>query len=165
MSITFRCEHCHKDVQAPDGSGGKRGRCPHCGKSSYIPSPIAEEDVLSLAPLDEQEERQRQEHTRALIEQERELLSDTAAPQVPLEHKDNLASEDLHHFVVNYCLDVVAGKLDRAEQHVAQLHRFPRVAPKAVDDFLSGDVLEPALDSIPSGVLKGFLEQLREKLE
>ena len=85
MTITFRCEHCHKEVKAPDSAGGKRGKCPHCGQTSYIPSPVSEEDVLPLAPLDSAEERQRRKEIQALLEQERELRAELGGEEsVPL---------------------------------------------------------------------------------
>jgi len=165
MSITFRCEHCRKEVEAPDDAGGKRGKCPFCGQSNYIPLPVGEDDVLPLAPIDEEDERRREEEVRKLLQQEQDLLSaigGEAAP--PLEHRKDLKSADLHHFVVNYCLDVAKGNLQRAEKHAEQLKRFGRQGLEAVDDFISGKVLEPALDAIPTKTLQGLLKKMRERI-
>ena len=165
MSITFQCEHCHKEVKAPDGAGGKRGKCPHCRQSCYIPAPVSDDELYDVAPLDEEGERQRQEELRRLREQEKELLAeDKEAPSEPLDQRDDVAAEDLHHLVVNYCLDLAGSKLSRAETHVKKLQTFGAAATQAVDDFLSGGVTEPALDSISSLVIEGFLKQLREQL-
>ena len=162
MAITFRCEHCGKDVQAPDGAGGKRGKCPHCGQSSYIPSPVTEDDAIPLAEIDTTEEEQRRKEEQALLEQERALIAETAPPQaVPLDQRDDLASEDLHHLVINYCLDMAAGKLERAETHVTELKKHGHLGVPAVDDFLKGKATEPTLGDIPPPVLQGFLKQLR----
>src|ERR1017187_3310117 len=107
MSITFRCEHCRKDVQAPDSAVGKRGKCPFCGHSSYIPEPVNEEDVLPLAPVDEEEERRHQQEVHQLFEQERDLIAQTGSkPEAPLDQREDVKTEDVHHFVVNYCLDM-----------------------------------------------------------
>ena len=162
MAITFQCEHCGKEVKAPDGAGGKRGKCPHCGQSSYIPTPVTKDDAIPLAEIDTEEEKQRRKEEQALLEQERELIAETAPPQsVPLEQREDLTSEDLHHFVVNYCMDMAAGKLDRAETHIEQLKKHGQLGVTAVDDFLKGEVTEPALGDIPAPVLQGFLKQLR----
>ena len=163
MPITFQCEHCRKQVKAPDGAGGKRGKCPHCGQSNYIPMPAdGEDDVIPVVEVDDEEEKRRREEEQALLEQERELLAETAPPQaVPLDQREDLSSEDLHHFVVNYCLDLVAGKLDRAETHIAELKKHSQLGVAAVDDFIKGKVTEPALGDIPPPVLQGFLKQLR----
>lgn len=162
MPITFRCEHCGKEVKAPDGAEGKRGKCPHCGQSNYIPTPVSEEDAIPLAEINTEEEKQREAEEQALLEQERALIAETArAPAVPLDDRDDLSSEDLHHFVVNYCLDMAAGKLDRAETHVAELKKHRKLGTTAVDDFIQGKATEPALGDIPPPVLQGFLKQLR----
>ena len=165
MTITFQCEHCRKEVKAPEAAAGKRGKCPYCGQSNYIPAPVSEDDILPLAPVDEAEERRRQERIRALLDQEKQLISESGGePFVPLEHRGDLTPEDLHHFVVNYCLDMAGSRLQRAEAHVAKLKQFPGLAQQAVADFVSKKATEPALDSIPARVLQGFLTQLREKL-
>ncbi len=163
MPITFQCEHCGKQVKAPDGAGGKRGKCPHCGQSNYIPMPAADDDNgISLAEIDTEEEKQRREQEQALLDQERELIAETAPPQaVPLDQREDLSSEDLHHFVINYCLDMAAGKLDQAETHVAELKKHRKLGATAVDDFVQGKATEPALGDIPPPVLQGFLKQLR----
>lgn len=162
MPITFRCEHCGKDVKAPDGAGGKRGKCPHCGQSNYIPAPPAEDNAIPLAEIGAEEEKRRREEQKALLEQERELIAETAPPQTaPLDQREDLTSEDLHHLVINYCLDMAAGKLDRAETHIEQLKKHSQLGVTAVDDFLKGEVTEPALGDIPAPVLQGFLKQLR----
>jgi phage FluMu protein Com len=166
MPITFRCGGCKKEVTAPDTAAGKKGKCPHCGRMNPIPLPPEEDDdVIPLAPLDEEEERRAQAERRALYEQEQELLSETGGPVlVPLEHRGDLTSEDLHHFVVNYCLDLADGKLPRAEQNVEQLRRFGMLGIEAVDDFIEGMATEPALDHIPRPVLQGFLKELKSRV-
>lgn len=168
MSITFRCERCHKEVKAPDTASGKRGKCPFCGESTYVPMPVAEEELLPLAPIDEEEERLRKMETKTLLQQAKDLMSEKAdsdgATNVPLEHREGVSSEDLHHFVINYCIDMADGKLDRAQTYVPQLKKFGSPALEAIDDFASGQVLEPALDRIPPRVLQGFLTDLRDRV-
>ena len=163
MPITFRCEKCRSEIKAPDSAGGKRGKCPHCGHSSMIPSPDREE--IPLAPLDEKEEQIRQEELEALKEQERALLREMGGQEaVPLEQKENLTSQDLHHYVVNYCLDMLNGRLERAEHHVKNMKKFKYTAVQAVEEFQTGKAKEPAMDAIPKKVLQGFLLDLKERL-
>jgi hypothetical protein len=54
--------------------------------------------------------------------------------------------------------------LERAQTQVAELRKHDLVGQQAVDDFLSGRALEPALDTIPKRVLQAFLTQLRAEL-
>ncbi|MBI5725237.1 MAG: hypothetical protein HZA50_14860 [Planctomycetes bacterium] len=165
MSITFPCEHCHKEIKAPDSAGGKRSKCPFCHQSTYIPCPVSENDVLPLAD-DEEDIKREQAELKKLREQERRLLAElgSAAPAEPLEKKKDLKAEDVHHFVVNFCLDMEDGNLERAQKHAADLKKFGLPGVQAVEDFISGAAKEDALRPIPPGVLKDFLAQLRGKL-
>jgi phage FluMu protein Com len=165
MSITFRCEHCRKEVEAPDGAAGKRGKCPFCGQSNYIPLPVSEDDLLPLAPIDDEEEQHRRQEIQELIEQERELAIEGKGQLLPpLDHREDLKSQDLHHFVVNYCLDIAGGQRGRAETHAEQLRRSGQQGLQAVDDFITGKAIEAALDAIPTGTLQGYLKHLRERV-
>jgi len=168
MPIQFPCSKCGKEVTAPDAAGGKRGKCPRCGELIDIPAPPPaeeEDDLIPLAPIDEEEERREEQTRRALYEQEQAVLSERGGPTpVPLDQRDDLASEDLHHFVVNFCLDMANGRLDRAPQHAEKLREFGQTGRQAVMDFVSGDVEEPALGKIPAPVLAAFLEQLKDRV-
>lgn len=166
MTIKFECEHCRKTVEAPEAAGGKRGKCPYCGQSNYIPAPLGEDDVLPLAPIDEQEDRRSARERHSLIEQERDMLVEMDRhPETPLEQREKLTSKDLQHFVVNYCIDAANGNLERAESYVPQLRKFGQTGLQAVEDFISGNALEPAMDFIPRRVLQGFLTKLRDRLK
>jgi hypothetical protein len=165
VSITFRCQYCHKEVKAPDTAGGKRGKCPFCGQGTYIPSPVAEEDLLPVAPLDEKEERLRQEQINALYQQERELIALGAkGPIEPLEEREDLTSADLHHFVINYCLEMARDNVEGAGVQLAKLRQFGALGLEAVDDLAGGKVHEPPLDALPKRVRASFLAELRAKL-
>jgi len=165
MTITFQCEHCRKEVKAPDDAAGQRGKCPFCGETSYIPTEVSEDDVLPLAEVDEQEERERERKMQQLVEDEQARLSEEDLKQeIPLDQRDNVSSHDLHHFVVNYCLDMAEGKMERAAQHAAKLKNYGHTGSQAVEDFLTGNALEPALDKLPAKVRNGYLNQLAETL-
>ncbi|NQU75381.1 MAG: hypothetical protein HQ546_03570 [Planctomycetes bacterium] len=168
MTIKFHCEYCGKIVQAPDSAGGQRGKCPHCQRSNFIPAPEGGEP-LDLVPLDEQSEMQRRQEIDALLAAERELLAQTTrgetTPRISQKETAELASEDLHHLVINYCLDMSDGKLERAETHVLKLNAHKGPNRQAVSDFLTGKILEPVLDIVPTKVLQGFLTDLMTKMQ
>lgn len=162
--ITFQCEHCHKEVKAPDEAGGKRGKCPYCGGANYVP--VQEDpDEIPLAPIDEDEERRHEEEVRRLLEQERELIAQTggAADEVR-EQGGDYAAEDLYHHVVNYVLDMSQSNLERAAQHARILRQYGFTGIQAVEDFLTGKTSEQAMDSIPEKLRVGFLKQLQQEL-
>jgi len=168
MTITFLCEHCHKEVKGPDAAAGKRGKCPYCGHSSYVPYPGEDQKDIPLAPVDTEAERLREEEIRRLASLERDLRSELPGdlPPVPLGQRGDLTSEDLHHFVVNYCLDMSAGLLERADQHAAKLKEFRYLGHQAVEDFLTGKAAEESLSlgNIPPKVLEGLLKRLSKQL-
>jgi len=165
MNITSHCEFCHKEIQAPDTAGGKRGKCPFCAKSTYIHSPVAEEELLGLAPLDEQEERRLQEHVQELYRREHDLIAlGKKGPLEPLEERENLASSDLHHFAVNYVLEMARNNFEGADVQAMKLRNFGALGIQAVDDFIEGKSHEPALEALPKRVRASFLAELRAKL-
>lgn len=167
MAISFNCEHCGKRVEAPDSAGGKRGRCPYCKQSNYIPAPASGDEVYDLAAEDEAQTKQAVAEREKLRQEEADLLDEIdhdPSPPVPLEQREDLKPADVYHYVVNYCLDMASSKLERAETHVAALRKVPEVGVAAVEDFLSGTAVEPALDEIHVKVLQGFLKQLRGEL-
>ena len=165
MTIKFQCENCRKEVKAPDEAGGRRGKCPFCGMSNYIPRPVSEEELLPLAPLDEAEEQRRQAEIQELFRQERDILAETGdRPGPPLEQRDDLSSADLHHYVVNYLLDMAHSNLRRAQTHVTELSKFGPLGKQAVEDFAGGQVQEPAIEEIPEKLREAFLLQLKEQL-
>ena len=175
MPIKFNCPECGKNINAPDAAAGKRGKCPHCSKVVNIPvpppPPAEEEDdgLIPLAPIDEEEERKLDEERKSLFEQEKTLLGDASgddpAGKAPLEHREDIEARDLHHFVVNYLLDMFDGNLPRANMHSEKLRGFGFKGIEAVDDFAEGRVEEPALERIPEPIRQGFLRELKDRVK
>ena len=165
MPIKFQCHNCHNEVTAPDAAAGKKGKCPFCSHTNEIPAPIPDEDLIPLAPIDEEEEQRTRQEIHALYELEASLLDEARPPPpIPLDQQKDITSDDLRHFVVNYCLDLADGKLERAETHVEQLKRYGRLGGQAVEDFISGSATDPALDQVPRPVIQGFLKQLKGQI-
>ena len=80
MPIEFHCSHCGHKVKAPDDAAGKRGKCPACKNSVYIPTPSEDLEPLTLAPLDTKEEllrKREEEKARQVVQQ---LRSDRTEP-------------------------------------------------------------------------------------
>jgi hypothetical protein len=174
MPIKFECTECHKIVTAPDAAGGKRGKCPFCGRLVDIPLPPPppepqedDPDLIPLAPIDEDEERKFASERKALYAQEQGLLEAMSPSEdsVPLEQREDLSSEDLHHFVVNYLLDMFDGNLARAGTQADKLRSLGFAGIGAVDDFLEGKADEPALGHIPAPIREGFLRELKARVK
>ena len=142
MSITFVCQYCRKEVKAPESAAGKRGKCPHCGETSFIPDPAVADDEIPLAPIDEEDEK-----TEAATEQ-----------------REDYRAEDLYPFVVSYCVDMANSQLERAQTSARKLKQYGFTGIQAVDDFIQGREIDPNLDSIPPKLMQAFLKQLRDDL-
>ena len=164
--VQFICEHCRKVVAAPDEAAGKRGKCPHCQQTSYIPLPHDQEEEIPLAPVEDDLTPQQREEQEALREMEKLILAEDAATPAaaPLEARADVTADDVSHLVVNYCLDMAGSQLERAQMHVAKLKTFGYAGIEAADNLLSGKTLEPALDMIPVKVLHAFLEQMKSAI-
>ena len=82
MAIKFHCENCGQKVQAPDEHGGKRGQCPFCKHSIYIPAAAEEGGEIPLAPLSDQEEQKRREllEESARLKAEFDRMNKTVEP-------------------------------------------------------------------------------------
>ena len=107
----------------------------------------------------------RKEKIRALYLQEHDLIAQTGIKVTePLEHRENLTTEDLHHFVINFCLEMAHNNVEGADRQVEELKKFGQLSLKAIDDLASGKVHEPALDTIAAQPRKLYLSTLRGKL-
>jgi hypothetical protein len=171
MAISFNCIKCGKEIKAPDSYAGKQGKCPYCGQGNNIPMPVDEDDLIPLAPIDENEERRRQQEIDYLRSKEklllRELSESSPGPDEPAPAPKQAARvtiEQCRSDVMNYCLDLANSRLDKLDVYVSRLKNNKALGMTAVEDFMLGRYIEPALDDIPPKVLKGFLTQMREAL-
>lgn len=166
MAIEFHCDHCGKLVKTSDEHAGKRGKCPHCHQSVYIPTPPEELEPLRLAPVDESEEQERQrllEESREIaikLRDEREVPPEVVKPPLPEPVGDMRLSNDMEQLVTEYVLCMAAGKLSDAEELAKEI-RANRILADEFIQRLTIDELPPArLAKIPRAVLLGFIKQL-----
>ncbi len=50
MTVEFRCTQCDKLLRTPDGTEGKKAKCPECGTVLTIPVPVTEAEPVALVP-------------------------------------------------------------------------------------------------------------------
>ncbi len=161
MPIEFHCPKCGKTVRAPDDAGGRRGKCPSCHQTIYIPTPDDQLEPLELSPIDpEDEKRQKELETEASALRAAALLDadagDSDSPSSPP------ADFDVEQYVVRFAICMSQGRLDEAEECAVML-RQRQDRTNEVVDRLMGDELPPnGLESVPRPVLNGFLKQLRK---
>jgi phage FluMu protein Com len=172
MAIEFHCEHCGKLVRAADEYAGKRGKCPGCQQSVYIPTP--EIEPLPFAPVDREDE-QRQ---RELLDETRRLTEtimherDTLPPEPPRAAKQprpapegdaRLSHVVMEEAVVNYAKAMAAGNLERAEELMRDIRADSRLADEVIQRIMVDEIPPAELADIPRPVLIAFFKQLREK--
>jgi hypothetical protein len=167
MAIIFHCEHCGKEIKAPDTAAGKWGKCPGCHNKVYVPSLDAEEE-LKLAPIDnkeEQREKQLMAETYKLTQdilKEREIIDTEPHAAAAMYQMDD---KELMTNIIKYFLQMSYGDLDEAERTAALISPFKAKAKEIIDKIALSDNPEPELAEISPQVLAGLIRTLRSKIE
>jgi hypothetical protein len=169
MAIEFHCEHCGRLVRTANEHAGKRGVCPQCHQSVYIPTPADELEPLRLAPVDESAERERrrlQEDAVRLAEMlraEREVPPDVPKTgPLPEPLGDIRLDRDIETLVTDYVLTMASGKLNDAEELAREIHANMARAEEVIERLSMDEMTPPALAKVPRAVMCGFLKQLRK---
>jgi hypothetical protein len=167
MSITFHCEHCGKTIEAPDGTGGKWGKCPACHNKVYVPDSDAGEE-LKLAPMDTNDlaEQERLLAETRRIEQEillekAEALDDSPEKAVPVY---DVSDNELTKNIIIYLRLMADGDLEQAERVSSSVIHCGKRALKIIDGIAVSEIPEPELADIPQQVLAGLVRALRAKI-
>jgi len=174
VSIELHCDHCSKLIRAPDEAAGRRGKCPYCHQSVYIPSPPEAIEEIPLSPVDEGGEQEQKRLTEEMRRTQRELLAEHRPPPdraVPVSRESAMPEtirdegDSVEDMVVDYLLLMRESQLVEAEAVLADLLK-QKAAARAVVERLSTDAVPPeALAGIPAAVYHGFLKNLRSQLK
>lgn len=168
--IEFHCHHCGELVRTADDNAGKRGKCPKCHQSVYIPTPPDKIEPLRLSPVDEHEEAERrrqtresQELTRALHDAGADLTAgkESSPEHEPLSIDDPRLPSDLETLIIDYALYMAEGKLTEAQRLAEQIRRDMDRAEELVQRITMDELPPARLAHIPRPVLQGFMKQLR----
>lgn len=169
MPIVFHCESCKKKIQAPDGTGGKYSKCPHCQHKVYIPVPqsvLDQEGELKLAPLDESEEQHRQRLMRETYALQQTLLRQKEAPEgADLAAAAGMDERDVLKHIVIGLRRMVDGDLDSAQKAIEIVSQNKKKAIGLLERLASSDMPEPELADVPPQVLIKFIKNFRSKLQ
>jgi hypothetical protein len=172
MAVIFHCYYCGKKIEAPDGAGGKWGKCPACHNKLYVPDFSAGEE-LKLAPIDESDEAKQKKlmdetyklSEDILLEKEIPAESDESAESaevmvLPFEISD----EQLKKNIVNYLRQMAQGRLEEAETSAGLITPCGQRAVEILDRIALAEIPEPGLADIPQQVLSGLIRELRGKI-
>jgi len=172
MAIEFHCEHCGKLIRTSEGNAGRRGTCPSCHQSVYIPTPDDQLEPLPVVPEDEEEERRERElieEARRLARRlmtERDTPPEAPTPSTPKpapEGDARLARALMEEQIVEYIRCMARGELTRAQGLAAEIRQDLKLANEVIQRLTADAILPAELDDIPRPVVIGFLKQLREK--
>ncbi len=165
MSIELHCPKCNKLIRAPDNAGGKTGKCPYCKASAYIPAPPANEEIIPMAPLDEEEEHR--------LERERQASSQYIASigrgdgmrpdEGGLPTREVSADINFDAEVDRFILAMRDSQLDEADRAAKALGSAGARARDHVQRLIH-DELAPAVENVPPPVVLGFLKNLSDRL-
>jgi len=177
MSIDFHCEYCGRHIKAPDDAGGKRGICPNCKNSVYVPVPREQVEEIPLAPVDDEEERRRQELDRqARAVQEALLHERDAPPEGPrsgapasgpppgARAPQPSVHRDPRQLVLDCIRALAQSKLDRVETLISEMRRSGAAARHVVEELSLDDIPPPELSNVPAELYQGFLRTIRHRL-
>ncbi len=171
MGISFHCEYCGKKIEAPDGAGGKWGKCPACHNKVYVPALDAGEE-LKLAPVDKNdvEEKKRLMAETRRIEQEimseKEVPEDAAGNNQPagppiFESSDKELTEN----IILYLRLMADGDLEQADGIATSIIHCGKRALKIIEEVSLSEIPKPELADIPPQILAGLVRTLRSKIK
>ncbi len=168
MAIEFHCEHCGRLVRAADEHAGKRGKCPTCHQSVYVPTPSDVLEPLRLAPIDEQAEHERQRLVQdaaqlaQALRGERESPTESGRAAEPEPVGGLPAHADMETTVIEYVLAMASGRLTDADALALEVQGHMTQAEPIIDRLSLDEIPPPKLAKVPRPVLRGFLKQLRK---
>ncbi len=170
MAITFHCEHCGKKIEAPDGTGGKWGKCPACHNKIYVPDSDTGEE-LKIAPIDTTdvaEQKRLMAETRRI---EQEILSEKEIPEDSAEITPpasppifEVSDNELTKNIILYLRLMADGDLDQAERIANSIVFCGERALKVIEGIALSEIPEPELADIPQQVLSGLIRTLRTRI-
>lgn len=172
MAIEFHCEHCGKKVRTKEEAAGKRGRCPYCKQSVYIPMPQSEIEPLDLTPLNESEEKKRASLHKETTKLTGSILRETKAPpkvsampKIGSSRGDSMAlpKDDMETMVIEYASCMARGDLGAAEELADEIRKDSKAADEVIQRISMDEMPPSQLASIPRPVLVGFFKRLRAR--
>ncbi len=171
--IRVTCEHCNHAIKAPLKAAGKRGKCPHCQNSVYIPTPEDEFDAIPLELDDDDTSTEAQRAAKedlalktALGRETKEERQPAVTPQqpAPAPRDKALDASEIDVLIIRYLLAMQVSELDRAEALTAELKGAARQAKSKIQQMMVDSMRPEAVRSMADGLYQGFLRKLLEQL-
>lgn len=170
MSIELHCPQCGKLIRAPEDAGGKKGKCPYCKRSLYVPLPPDELDAIPIAPVDPDEEAREAELRREATSYAAAITKATDSDPAESARSTGAASAgyaetvDVTTEVVAFVTAMRDSQLDDADRIVEKLKKTGTRARDHVQALLV-DEMPLGVDDVPQPLARGFLQTLLDRLE
>ena len=168
MTIRLQCSLCGKKIEAPDSAGGKWGKCPACHNKIYVPQPVADDDELKLAPIDQTEEQRQRQLMIETLALTRDILQEKNVPDAPggpaPTPATDIHEEKLTDFILRYLRQMANGDLDDAQRTAEFILPHRRKATLILDKLVTSKEPDPELEDIPKQVLLGYIRNLRTRI-
>lgn len=171
--IRLTCESCNHVIKAPLSAAGKRGKCPYCHNSVYVPMPASESEEIPLSPADGTAEATAEELEREALQITSALRRERAEPQdqsAPSADRPSSAGQaaptvtQVNDGIVSYLLAMRDSDLDRAEKILHELKPAARQAKDRIEQLMVDAMPPRKLRDLPEGLYQGFLRKLLEQL-
>lgn len=172
MAIIFHCDYCGKKIEAPEGAGGKWGKCPSCHNKLYVPAPEADEEI-KLAPVDltaEEKEKQLMDETFQLTQEilkEKDIPPGAAEPNEynqPSGSGFEMSQVELKQYVIKYLRLMADSELYEAQKIAAHIKPYGARVMKILDQMTGDNVSESELADISQLVLSGLIKSLKSEI-
>ncbi len=169
MAVTFHCEYCGKKIEAPDGAGGKWGKCPACHNKLYVPDSSSGEE-LKLAPVDESDEAKQKQLMDETYKLSQDILLEKEIPAESVESAEamvlpfKISDGQLKKNIVNYLRQMAQGQLEEAEEAEGMITPYGQRAVEILDRIALAEIPEPEIADIPPQILSGLIRELRGKI-
>jgi phage FluMu protein Com len=170
MAIEFHCSHCGQMIRTAAEHAGKRGKCPHCQNTVYVPSPDEDIEPLELTPIDETHERELKRRLDESRELSRTIRGDQSGPPegasgraAPADDEAPGLPVDIEVLVQDYVLHMFKGELNEAQEIAAQVRRHKSEAYEYIQRLAADDLPPDRLARVPRPVMQGFLKQLQSE--
>ena len=178
MAVTFHCEYCGKKIEAPDGAGGKWGKCPACHKKLYVPDSSSDEE-LKLAPVDKSDEAKQKELMDETYKLSQDILLEKEIPAESVESVEPVESDEsaeamvlpfkisdgqLKKNIVNYLRQMAQGQLEEAKKAEGLITPYGQRAVEILDRIALAEIPEPELADVAPQALSGLIRELRGKI-
>lgn len=172
MAILFHCKFCNKEIKAKEEKAGKWGTCPSCHNKIYVPNLNVDVSDLKLAPVDEAEEKHKQQLKSETFMLEQEILKEREAPGenavIPQDNTPSapvsISNAELNQNIIAYLRFMADGDLDKAEALGRSIIASGKASIKILDQIALSDMPEPEIADIPPQVLSGLIRQLRAQI-